>query len=141
MSDDELVDDPTIPDKAVLWRRVHYENYVVDENEGRLRRRPTSHAFRDSKDGSPMSVFLADEFDEPDEVLEDHDGWGLVSITAGLARKCGQLVVRDRAPDAPRGHAYVVGDKRKKTVRQCLATQAEEVVSPSPPPLGTCQPS
>jgi hypothetical protein len=38
MSDEGFVDDPTIGDEAVLWRRVHYENYVDDQNLGRRRR-------------------------------------------------------------------------------------------------------
>lgn len=81
-----------------------------------------------------MSAFLADEFDEPHTVLEGHDGWGLVSTTAGLARReCGLAVVRDRAPNAPRGHVYVVG-KKTKSVTHSLATQAKEVIPPSPPP-------
>lgn len=132
MADGEFSDDPTIADEAVLWRRVHYENYVDDQNLGR--RRPTSHAFGDSRDGSPMSVFLAAAFEDSQVALAGHDRWGLVSITAGLARECGQRIVPDRAPNAPSSHVYVVGPKPNR-VRQRLAKGDIDVVLPMPPPL------
>ena len=59
MEADTLRDDPTIPDLAELWRRIPPWHLVKDDNLGRVR--PSSAAFDNHPNGSPMSVLLAQE--------------------------------------------------------------------------------
>ncbi len=119
-------DDPSIPDEAELWRRVPPDFYTYDERLGR--RRPSSGAFDNHRDGSPMSVVLAAESRGVDAVLAGYAGYGLVAITAGLARACGQGVVRAPLPDEP-AHAHVVGAKTS-SVKKRLARDARSIVEP-----------
>ena len=129
MSSREYLDDPTIPDKAELLRRIPSHHFYFDENLGQVR--PSSAAF-DDPDGSPMSVILAEVLSQSGRALETtlagHEGFALASITAGLARECGQGIAREPLPDEP-AHAVVFG-KKTKGVRKRLARAALWVVSP-----------
>jgi hypothetical protein len=124
MSNDCDSDDLTIPDEAELWRRIPPTHLILDHNLGRIR--PTSAAFENHPDGSPMSVFLADIVLEsgrkPEAVLVGHEGFTLASITAGLARECNQKIVR-KPLDMEPAHAEVVGKKtdgvKKRFYRGC----------------------
>lgn len=122
-------DDPTIPDNAPLWRRIPPHHFVADPDTGQLR--PSSAAFEDHPNGSPMSVVLGAEARGPSAVLADHLGFGLAAITAGLARELGQIVVRDPLPDEP-AHALVVGSKTK-SLRRRMALASTWVVEPPAP--------
>lgn len=120
----DFQDDDAIPDDAILWRRVPPYWVTYDENLGR--ERPSSQAFQDHRDGSPMSVFLADDCNGPDEALEGNEGFLLVEFTAGDVRGLDprQGVVRDPLPDQP-AHAHVCGRKTgsvKSTLAKDLAT-------------------
>jgi hypothetical protein len=118
-------DDPTITNEDDLWRRIHPTQVVSDENRGIIR--PSSAAFEDSSDGTPMSVLLA-EGQDPIGALKKHDGYWLAAITAGLARQCQQGVTRDPLIDEL-AHALVFG-KKTKAVRQRFAREARWVVAP-----------
>lgn len=124
-------DDPTIANTANLWRRIPPEWIVWDENSGRLR--PTSKAFQDHPDGTPMSVLLADVVTDSGRTAEDvlvgHSGYSLVCFCAGFARQCGQGVARDPNSDEP-AHAVVFG-KKTGSVRSRLAKAASWVIYPS----------
>ena len=95
-------DDKTILDEAELWRRIPSWHIVPDENIGR--KRPSSAAFEDHPDGSPMSVILGQEVlasgREASSVIEDLGDFSLASITAKLARSLEQGIVR--RPRLPR---------------------------------------
>jgi hypothetical protein len=123
-------DDPTIPDPSELWRRIPPKQIVPDENLGGLR--PSSAAFDNHRNGSPMSVHLADVLAElgrgPNTVLVGHDDFALAAITAGLARECGQGVARDPLPEEP-AHGLVFG-KKTKAVRKILALGYRWVIPP-----------
>jgi len=127
------VDDPTVPNDSELWRRIPPKLIVLDENMGR--RRPSSAAFKNSRDGSPMSVFLADVLRElnrgPETVLAGHDDFALAAITAGLARECNQSVARDPLQGEP-AHAVVIG-KKTEAVRTKLALGSHWIVLPPQP--------
>ena len=127
------VDDPTISDAAELWRRISPKHFVLDENRNLVR--PSSAAFDDHPNGSPMSVFLADEVTQtgrgPLAVLANHHGFALASITAGLARACGQGVARDPLPHES-AHGVVFG-RKTDSVRRTLAMGSRLVVSPTMP--------
>jgi hypothetical protein len=124
-----LGDDPTIADDTVLWRRIRPKQWTPDETQGRLRWRPSSEAFHDSPDHSPMSVFIAAETPQPDHVMRGHTGYGLVGFTAGFARQCGLTVVRDPTQEHP-SHALVVG-RKTGSVRRRLARASQWVIRPS----------
>lgn len=124
------VDDNTIPDRAELLRRIPPWLFIKDENLGRVR--PSSAAFDDHPDGSPMSVVLADVIREagraPDSVLVGHTDYGLAMITAGAARDCHQGIARDPIKEEL-AHAVVFG-KKTKTVKRTLALKACWVIPP-----------
>jgi hypothetical protein len=122
-----VVDDPTILDEDDLWRRIHPGWVVPDNNRGGLR--PSSQAFLDSPDGSPMSVLLAKE-DSPERAMSATvwSGWSLAAIKASVARQNGQGICRDSNEEDP-SHALVFGEKKK--ARKQLAQAAVWVV-PSP---------
>lgn len=123
------VDDPTIGDDAILWRRIPPDWWIFDENTGRLR--PTSKSFHDDAKGGPMSVLLKDilalDGRGPEDALEGHGGFALASITAGLARRLEQKVCCDPIRGEP-AHGVVVGNKRKACKR--FAAEAEWVIPP-----------
>ncbi|MBM4018911.1 MAG: hypothetical protein FJ288_11380 [Planctomycetes bacterium] len=123
-------DDPTIADHAELWRRIPPQWFVLDRNLGSMR--PTSQAFQDHPNGTPMSVLLADVVRESGRgttaALVGHKGFALAAITAGLCRQCSQKVARDPKPDEP-AHGVVVG-KKSDAVRRRLAREAQWVVPP-----------
>lgn len=131
MASEGLVDDATIADDSELWRRIHPDWIVPNQNIHGLR--VSSAAFDNSKDGSPTSVLMADLVQETgrdaQNVLAGFEGYALASITAGQARHCNQGVARDPLPEEP-AHAYIFGEK-KKTIKRCLAQHAEWVVSPA----------
>ena len=139
-------DDLTIPDTEILYRRASPGSF---EWHGDELRRVTSFAFQDqSKDktraaGYPavaMSVHLATTLENhrisPATLLEGYDGYGLVSLTAGLARANNQGVQRDPLSDDP-SHALVFAlENVKKNSKQKnqLAMGAEIVIEPPNPP-------
>lgn len=127
------VDDRSIGNEAPLWRRIAPDQVIYDDNLGR--HRPTSDAFQNHRNGSPMSVVLGQEVLDADRtaesVLTGHDGFGLVSFAAGLAREKKQGVMRKPLPEEP-AHAEVFGEK-PKSVQRALAKGSEWIV---PPPVG-----
>ena len=127
------VDDPTIADTSALWRRIPPWHFVFDENLGCVR--PSSAAFEDHPDGTPMSVVLGDEVlqtGRPAEtVLMGHADFALASFSAGLARQLEQGIARKPLPEEP-AHAEVFGKKTKR-VRRSFAKHCEWVIPPPPP--------
>ena len=132
--DCESFDDPSIPDEAILWRRIPPEWVEFDDNLQPLR--PQTRAFDDSRKpppkGSPMSVDLADEAIEsgvtPEAYIAEYPGFGLVSFSAMLVRSLKLGIVRAPAEGKP-FHAHVKG-KKTGSVKNCLAESAEWVVVP-----------
>lgn len=127
------VDDLAIENEAPLWRRVSPKQFFFDENRDCWR--PSSAAFNDHPNGTPMSVVLGQEVLDAgrtaEGVLEGHEGYALASFTAGLVREYGQGIVRAPMPNEP-AHAEVFG-KKTKSVQRALAKNCQWVV---PPPEG-----
>lgn len=113
-----------------LLRRIPRWHVLYDNNRGRVR--PSSAAFEDDRDGSPMSVYRRDviegEGDEPARVMVGHEGYGLASVAAGHVRSRGQTVCSDPLPDES-SHAVVCGPKPRST-RRSFASNAEWVMEP-----------
>jgi len=144
MPDPVYTDDATIGRDAILLRRVLVRiNTTIRWDEEAEIWRPTSAAFQDSPDGHPMSVDLLEEWESRGysalKTLEGHDDFALVSITAGVARENGQIVVR--APLPPRNglpenpaHALVVGlkgpNRQGKKNSRALSLAAQWIVAP-----------
>jgi hypothetical protein len=130
MADAAYRDDPSIPDDTALWRRIPPCWWIQDENLGRLR--PTSAAFDDHRNGTPMSVLIEDVVLStgrgPNDVLASFEGYAMASISAGIARGCSLGVMREPLPEEP-AHAVVFGKKTKR-VRAILAANCEWVVDP-----------
>jgi hypothetical protein len=120
LSDSDYRDDPTIADDAELWRRIPPWHIILDENIGDIR--PSSAAFEDDPDGAPMSAYLGNECKDPQIALAGHEGFGLVAITAKMARECNQIIVRQPVTGPP-GHVVVVG-KKTDSVRKKFARAA-----------------
>ncbi|HZO27835.1 MAG TPA: hypothetical protein VFH48_17800 [Chloroflexota bacterium] len=129
MLDGQTLDDPSIPDDAELWRRIPPWHFYFDGKLGRIR--PSKAAFEDDGDGSPMSVILAAEAGQPERALEGHEGYALAVITAGLARSCGQQIVRDPTAEEP-AHAVVIGLKTD-SIKRRFAREARWAVLPPDP--------
>jgi hypothetical protein len=125
------VDDVTIKDDAPLWRRVPPPHFIFDEN--RQAWRPSSAAFDDHPNGSPMSVLLGEDIlaagRTPESVLEGHEQFALVSFTAGLARAQQQGVMRKPLPEEP-AHAEVFG-RKTRAVKQAIARGSQWIVPPA----------
>jgi hypothetical protein len=99
--------DPQIGDSTALWRRIHPTWFVWDENIGR--RRVSSQAFDNSRDGSGTSVVIATE-STLRSMMAGYDSYGLAELTAGSARALRQGV--RRVPlDGVDGHAQIEGTK------------------------------
>ena len=130
MSAAEYTDDDTILREVELYRRIPPEWLVRDQNLGIVR--PSSQAFQDSRDGTPMSVALSDVLlaagREPGSVLAGLEGFALASITAGLARECRQGIQRDPIQEEP-AHAFVFG-KKTSGVKSRFAKECRWVIQP-----------
>ncbi|MCK6481650.1 MAG: hypothetical protein HUU06_02265 [Planctomycetaceae bacterium] len=123
MADQDSTDDPTIANEDPLWRRIFHRWWVLDKNLQPPRKRLSSQAFEDSKDGTPCSVHLGKDATaagvSAESIMQRFPEHGMVSIPAGIARENGLGVVRhpDRnEPPNPEDpfHAYLVGDKKRK---------------------------
>jgi hypothetical protein len=123
-------DDRSIADTEELWRRVHPAQIVPDDNKGL--RRPSSAAFSDPSDGTPMSICLSSLVIQsgrtPRDLLVGRQGTGLVGFRAHHVRELGLSVARDPLPEEP-AHGIVVGIKTKQIQRR-LARCAMWVVDP-----------
>lgn len=137
MAERNYVDDPSVADAAVLWRRIPPWHFVLDENLGGFR--PSSAAFENNPNGSPMSVVLADDVAasgrSPQDVLAGHAGFALAAFAAGLARECRQGVMRDPLPEEA-AHALVFGEKPERVGRR-IAKSATWVIPPGDEPGNT----
>jgi hypothetical protein len=123
-------DDPTIADEAPIWRRIPPWHVVFDENSRRFR--PSSAAFEDHPNGTPMSVLLGEEVlnsgRSPESVLTAYEDFSLVSFSAQLAREIGQGIIRKPIPDEP-AHAEVFG-KKTASVKKAFSRRCEWVLPP-----------
>ena len=119
------VDDPTIPDDEILWRRIPPWHGVPDKGRGD---RMVSSAAFDDTDGQPMSVVIASEAAGPDSALAGHDGYALAGFRAGVAREIGLAIRRDPTDEQP-AHAVVVG-KKTGSIQKKLRNSAHWVVQP-----------
>lgn len=123
----DLHNDPSIPDETLLRRCIPAIQVVPDPNSGRVR--PSGAAFTDNGNGDPMSAYIASECEGEERVRSTLPGLiYIASFTAGLARSCGQGVVRDPANGGP-GHVVVVGNKKFEVNHEGKQLQARQVMA------------
>ena len=128
----EPADDPSILADDPLWRRVHPRLVIFDQNQGVYR--PSSAAFADHPNATPMSIVLGNDAlangRTGEDLLAKFDGYSLAAITAKHARASKQIVYRVPVSDEP-DHGEVKGDK-PKAVRRSFAEAAKWVVLRTP---------
>lgn len=127
-NEQEPDDDGSITDEMTLWRRISPLWWTFDAKLGT--HRVTSAAFEDHPDGSSMSVTIAEEAVGVDVLLDGHEGYGVASFPARVARHdCGQHLVRRPLPKNP-AHAEVVG-RKTDAVKKKLRLASTVLVQPS----------
>ena len=107
MIDGDPPDDRSISDDFVLLRRIAPSFYVLKDGRPIL----SSGAFNDPPDGSSMSVHVLEKLAELGldavNVIDGHDGYGLVALTAGQFRDEGfGIVWVPDVADGVRGQAH-----------------------------------
>ena len=108
------VDDPTVTDDALLWRRIQNQpGWVKALPDGSIR--PSSVAFLDNYTNE-VSVHLA-ELTKPENALQGRPDDGLTEIMTSCPRSLGHAIVRDPTEDDP-SHALIcppTGTSKKKS--------------------------
>jgi len=115
-----------VPYDATLWRRIP-PGFTVMDGE---RRRPSSSAFDDCEG---MSVAVAEIAGCCDEMMKEHDAFGLVSFPAKLLIDLGFTLRMAEAPDTYKGHAIALVDatpSARKRLAKKIAKSAEWVRLP-----------
>jgi len=128
MTNRQFVDDPTIPDKARLLRRVHLRQIVPGEHGNAL---ISSGAFLDEEMSVVLEPVLADLNRSPEDCLRDWPLFKLVALKAETCRGNQQIVARDPTPQEP-AHGVVYGKKSRSTAR-ALRDSAEWIIPDEPP--------
>lgn len=118
----QRVDDPTISDDEILWRRV-IPAWLHHEADGTTR--PASVAFIDRRSGE-LSVHLASIMGDPNLALHGRPNDSLAAIKAGHPRSLGFAIVRDPQPQDP-SHALICPSPAGARAKQ-IAKQATWVV-------------
>ncbi len=118
------VDDPTIGDDGLLWRRIAPEQIRVDEET--REQRASDSAFRTDQ----MSVHIA-SVTSRDAILAHYPNDKLMEFSAGEARGEGFIIVRDPLPEDA-SHALVLradspGQRPTKSQAKRLANRARWV--------------
>lgn len=119
-----IADDAPVGDHTSLYRRVHPDEIVWDDNDQRPR--PASSVFKDVEMSVHLGDVLEDEQREPSAVLDGRPYHSLVALTAGFVRSEDQEVRRSKLPD-DESHGDVIGAKPRRR-RRSFARAAEFVV-------------
>ena len=124
---DQFEDDQTISLETRILRRIPPGKIVKkDPNQ-----RPQSDNFSNHPTGTGTSVSILVEGSDPLDVLEGHEGFGLVSLTVQDIRDAGLGIVRHPTSDDP-NHAHIQGEKNRHVKRR-LAKAAVWIVLPADP--------
>jgi len=123
------VDDVSVPNDVILWRRIlPRDDWLASD-----RRRPSSMAFRDGREERNVSTHRADMI-TLSWVLAAYPDIYVAAITAGDARAAGYAIVPDPQPDDP-SHTLLApppayGRKALQRASHELAIRATWVVAP-----------
>lgn len=124
-------DDPTIENDERLLRRIHPEQIVADDKSGGYR--VSSAAFNAVHMSVDLHSSLIAAGRDVTSCVRAHEGFGLVAITAGLAREKGQAVYKEPV-EGNDAHGIVEG-KKPPSVKNAFTAQCEWVIDirPAPP--------
>lgn len=117
-----------VPPDGAVWRRIPPRYFPTEKG----RTTPHSPAFDDNNDG-PMSVVIARDGRSALEILEGHEGFGVVELRIKDLVEMGLSVVPLPVPGEP-DHAHVLGKKtggRRRAMARCCRW-----LHPDPPPVG-----
>lgn len=113
-----------LDDDRVLWRRIPPHHFGVGDA------RPSSAAFEDHPNGSPMSVTASGCGASIDDALRGHDGFALFGFTVRQARELGWRIGPAADIETNPGHYEVAGPKTRSK-RRSIAKVGNRVVPPS----------
>lgn len=121
-------DDPNILDEEGLFRRIHL-THIVEGNGGKSE--VSSAAFRDTELSVNLEAVMRAAGREPEDSLKDNPNDLLMSVTAGVCRRNGQMVGPDPRPEEP-AHGYAFG-KKSKSIQRALRDAAGWIVPDAAP--------
>jgi hypothetical protein len=124
-------DDPTITNEERLLRRVPLYQIVKDEDTGYAR--ISSGAFKEKELSVNLESVLLGGGGTVDACLQKHQGYKLVSLTAGQVRQLQQIVCPDPEPPDNVSHGLVCGSKNSRRVHEGLRDSAQWVIPPQAP--------
>ncbi len=122
------MDDPQLSDDQRVLRRVPPDWVVIEQD------RPRSQNFHNHADGSGTSVDVWELNRNPVDMIQNFNGFGVVSLSIGQIRDIGIAeghhlgVIRWPLKDNPR-HAHIQGRKTRK-IRGELARRAQWEIRP-----------
>jgi hypothetical protein len=131
MSECRVADDPNIANTEVLFRGLRPE-WIVPGNQGRMR--IASAAFKNLEMSVLLESILQSQGRTVHDALNACPGVSLCSVTAGLARELGQIVVHDADPPQDPAHGLVIG-KKTMPVANRFAREAVWRIPPEAPLL------
>lgn len=128
---EKATDDSNIEADDQLFRRIPYQPAMIIRDDRLGVWRPTSAAFQDHPDGSPMSVDIASEMEAhnltPQDCLHGHESThALAAISVGIVRSIGLGVLKVPL-DSNAAHGQVTGRKSRKN-RKELARASDWIV-------------
>jgi hypothetical protein len=125
-------DDPSVPDDAIVWRRLPWA-YTADDEERPGLRRLSSGGFDDSNDGTGMSVHLPAPGETIDQFLKQvHcENDGIAELKVKKIREEGMGLTLRPEPDDPRHYEVTHAPGRsKKSKKRALYGVAELIRQP-----------
>ena len=117
--------DETISPETKVLRRIPPDKIV----EGDPNQRPQSGNFSNHRNGTGTSVSIWVEGTDPLNLLAEHEGFGVVSLTVRDIRDAGLGIIRAQSPDDPH-HAHIQG-KKTSAARRGLAEAAVWIRRPA----------
>ena len=129
MSERQFEDDRSIPNDAILFRRIP-PNWLADGEGGR--KRVSSAAYKHFELSVLIELLMRVAGRSAGDGLRGYPDHYLVSITAGLARELNQIVAKDTCPPNDPAHGLVIG-KKTDSIANRLARQSAWVIPPEPP--------
>jgi hypothetical protein len=121
-------DDPNIPDEERLFRRINL-THIVEKDDGRSR--VSSAAFRDLELSVNLEGVMQAAGREPRDSLRAYPNDLLMSITAGVCRRNGQIVGPDPTPEEP-AHGYAFG-RKSRSIKRSLSEASGWIVPEAAP--------
>ena len=116
-------DEISVEDEAYLFRRIHPEQIVKDQNSGLCR--PSSAAFKNPELSVDAEPLLHAQGLDWRSSLRDNRTYSLVRFHAGTAREVGQEVVH-KPVEGNEAHCEVIG-KKTPSVAKALSAASEWV--------------